>query len=220
MTPSRKDIAVVSDAVSAFLQEPVRSIRPIGQGSNNKNFLVETTAGRVVVKFSHEHRRHRALQDYQKEKWCIEQSSALGVPGPSVLSVGEAGEDAYMIQTFVEGVNGKEIKGDRTAIWRKLGEYAKLTHSIKVTGWGEDFFDGSPGGQRASWLNFLTYNIECLTDDDQLIELGIVTRGQSGWIRDLFEELKGKTFQFGLNHGDLSIWNTLVEPSGKVSLLD
>ncbi len=220
MTPSRKDIVVVSDVAAAFLQEPVRSVRPIGQGSNNKNFLVETTAGRVVVKLSHEHRRHRVLQDYQKEKWCIEQSSALGIPGPSVLSVGDASDNAYMIQTFVEGVNGKEITGDRAAIWRKLGEYAKLIHSVKVTGWGEDFFDDTPGGQRASWLKFLNYNIESLTDDDQLIELGVVSRGQSRLIRDLFEELKRKTFQFGLNHGDLSIWNTLVEPSGKISLLD
>ena len=65
-----------------------------------------------------------------------------------------------MIQTFVEGINGKQLERDRTAIWRKLGEYAKMTHSIKVTGWGEDFFDDRPGGQRASWLNYLTYNIE------------------------------------------------------------
>jgi hypothetical protein len=134
--------------------------------------------------------------------------------------VGEASGNAYMIQAFIEGINGKEIKGDRTAIWRKLGEYAKLIHAIKVTGWGEDFFDDTPGGQRASWLKFLDYNIESLTDDDQLIALGVVSRGQSRWIRDLFEELKGETFQFGLNHGDLSIWNTLVEPSRKTSLLD
>ena len=220
MVTNRKDIAVVSEVAAAFLQEPVRSIQPIGHGSNNKNFLVETTAGRVVVKLSHEHRRHRALRDYQKEKWCIEQSSALGIPGPSVLSVGEAGDSAYMIETFVEGVNGKEIKGERTAIWLKLGEYAKLAHSIKVTGWGEDFFDGTLGGQRASWLKFLNFNIESLTDDDRLIERGVVGRGQSRWIRDLFEELKGKAFRFGLNHGDLSIWNALVEPTGKINLLD
>jgi aminoglycoside phosphotransferase (APT) family kinase protein len=220
MTPSRKDIAVVSDVAAAFLQEPVRSIQPIGQGSNNKNFLVETTAGRVVVKLSHDHRRHRALQDYRKEQWCIEQSSELGVPAPSVLSVGEAGDNAYMIQTFVAGVNGKQIKGDRTAIWHKLGEYAKLIHSIKVTGWGEDFFNDTPDGQGASWLKFLDYNIESLTDDDRLIDLGVINQAQSRRVRALFEELKGKTFQFGLNHGDLSIWNTLVEPSGKINLLD
>jgi aminoglycoside phosphotransferase (APT) family kinase protein len=220
MTPSRKDIAVVSEIATAFLQGPARSVRLIGQGSNNKNFLIETAASRVVVKLSHEHKRHRAKKDYQKEKWCIEQSSALGVPGPSVLSVGEAGDSAYMIQTFVDGVNGKEIKGDRTAIWRKLGEYAKLIHLIDVSGWGEDFFDDTPGGQRASWLKFLNYNIESLTGDDRLIDLGVIERAQSQWVRRLFEELKDKAFRFGLTHGDLSIWNVLVEPSGRVNLLD
>ena len=220
MDPKPNDSAVASDIAAEFLRERVRSVRPIGQGSNNKNFLVETANARVVVKLSHEHRRHRALQDYQKENWCIEQSSALGVPGPSVLSVGEAGGNAFMIETFVEGVNGKAIEGDRTAIWQKLGEYARLTHSIKVTGWGEDFFDDRPGGQRASWLKFLTYNIESLTDDDPLIELGVLSRELLPVARRLLEELRDKTFQFGLNHGDLAIWNTLVEPSGKINLLD
>jgi len=220
MDPKPNDSAVASDIAAAFLRERVRSVRPIGQGSNNKNFLVETANGRAVVKLSHEHRRHRALQDYQKEKWCIEQSSALGVPGPSVLSVGEAGGNAFMIETFVEGVNGKAIEGDRSAIWRKLGEYAKLTHSIKVTGWGEDFFDDRPGGQQASWLEYLTYNIESLAAGDPLIDLGVLSREQLPVARRLLEELCDKTFKFGLNHGDLALWNTLVEPSGKINLLD
>jgi Ser/Thr protein kinase RdoA (MazF antagonist) len=220
MDPKPNDSAVASDIVAAFLREQVRSVRPIGQGSNNKNFLVETSNGRVVVKLSHEHRRHRALRDYHKEKWCIEQSSALGVPGPSVLSVGEIDGNAFIIETFVEGINGKQVEGDRTAIWRKLGEYAKLTHSIKVTGWGEDFFDARPDGQRASWLKYLTYNIESLTDGDPLIDLGVLSHELLPVARRLLEELRDKTFQFGLNHGDLALWNTLVEPSGKVNLLD
>jgi len=220
MEPSREDIATVSEAAAAFLQKPIRSVRPIGHGSNNRNFLVETSAGRVVVKVSHQHKRHRALRDYQKEKWCIERSAALGVPGPTVLSVGEAAGNAYMIETFVDGVNGKKIDGDRTAIWRRLGEYARRTHSIKVTGWAEDLFDDAPGGQRAAWLRFLAYNIESLSEDDRLLELGVMNREQSRLVRGLFEGLKETTFHFGLNHGDLSIWNTLVDPSGKVSLLD
>ena len=220
MDPKPNDSAVASDIAATFLRERVRSVHPIGQGSNNKNFLVETANSRTVVKLSHEHRRHRALQDYHKEKWCIEQSAALGVPGPSVLSVGEIDGNAYMIETFVEGINGKKVEGDRTAIWRKLGEYAKLTHSIKVTGWGEDFFDDRPGGQRVSWLKYLTDNIESLTEDDPLIDLGVLTRELLPVARRLLEELRDKTFQLGLNHGDLALWNTLVEPSGKINLLD
>ena len=220
MDPKPNDSTVASDIAAEFLRERVRVVRPIGQGNNNKNFLVETANGRAVVKLSHEHRRHRALQDYRKEKWCIERSSALGVAGPSVLSIGELDGNAFMIQTFVEGINGKQIAGDRTAIWRKLGEYAKLTHSIKVAGWGEDIFDDRPGGQRASWLKYLTYNIQSITDDDPLIDLGVLSRDLVPVARRLLEELRDKTFRFGLNHGDLALWNTLVEPSGKINLLD
>jgi aminoglycoside phosphotransferase (APT) family kinase protein len=220
MDPKPNDSAVASGVAAPFLRDRVRSVRLIGQGSNNKNFLVETANARAVVKLSHEHRRHRALHDYRKEKWCIEQSSAVGVPGPSVLSIGEVDGNAFMIQTFVEGINGKQVEGNRTAIWRKLGEYARLTHSIKVTGWGEDFFDDRPGGQRASWLKYLTYNIESLTDDDPLIGLGVLSRDLLPVARRLLEELGDKTFQFGLNHGDLALWNTLVEPSGKINLID
>ncbi len=220
MDPKPNDSAVASDIATAFLRERVRSVRPIGQGSNNKNFLVETANGRAVVKLSHDHRRHRSLQDYRKEKWCIEQSSALGVPGPSVLSIGEVDGNAFMIQTFVEGINGKQLERDRTAIWRKLGEYAKMTHSIKVTGWGKTFSTTDPGGQRASWLKYLTYNIESLSDGDPLIDLDVLTRELLPVARRLLEELGDKTFQFGLNHGDLALWNTLVGPSGKINLLD
>jgi hypothetical protein len=100
MDPKPNDSAVASDIAAAFLRERVRSVRPIGQGSNNKNFLVETANGRAVVKLSQGHRQHRALQDYRKEKWCIEQSSTLGVPGPSVLSVGEIDGNAFMIENI------------------------------------------------------------------------------------------------------------------------
>ena len=60
MDPKPNDSTVASDIAAEFLRERVRVVRPIGQGSNNKNFLVETANGRAVVKLSHEHRRHRA----------------------------------------------------------------------------------------------------------------------------------------------------------------
>src|SRR5689334_25326016 len=114
------DSAFASEVAATFLRQRVHFVRPVGQGSNNKNFLVETADGRFVVKLSHERRRHRALQDYRKARWCIEQTSALGVPGPSVLSVGEAHGHPFMIETFVEGTTGKAITAGRSAVWRKL----------------------------------------------------------------------------------------------------
>jgi aminoglycoside phosphotransferase (APT) family kinase protein len=95
-----------------------------------------------------------------------------------------------------------------------------LTHSIKVTGWGGELLDERPDGQRSSWLRFLKYNIESLTEDDPLIVLGVLAWPLSRSVRRLFEEMSNKAFRFGLNHGDLSLWNTLVEPHRQVHLLD
>ncbi|MDP3696442.1 MAG: hypothetical protein Q8R55_00230 [Candidatus Taylorbacteria bacterium] len=146
--PDPKDIEIVSKIASEFLHEKVSSVKSLGEGSNNKNFLLETLNNKVVVKLSHEKKSHRAFQDYGKEKWCIERSSALGIPGPSVLAVGETDNNAYMIETLVFGINGKEVVGDKTKIWQKLGEYTKLIHSTKVTGFGENLFDDTPDGQK------------------------------------------------------------------------
>ena len=40
------------------------------------------------------------------------------------------------------------------------------------------------------------------------------------YFKKIFENIKKQKYTFGLNHGDISIWNTLVEKSGKVNLLD
>ncbi len=218
--PDSKDIEVVTKIASEFLHEEISSVRSIGEGSNNKNFLAETSQNKVVVKLSHEQKAHRAFEDYKKEQWCIEKSSALGVSGPSVLAMGEAGNSAYMIESLVPGINGKELMGDKTKIWKRVGEYTKLIHSINVTGFGENLFNDTPGGQGASWQKFLDYNIDSLTSDDKLIGLGVLTLDQSQLVKDIFIGLKEKEFNFGLNHGDIAIWNTLVEPSGNVHLLD
>lgn len=87
MMPTWQDIAVVSEIAAAFLQEPVRSIQPIGQGSNNKNFLVETTAEEMIAfrqgygLSDEEHRRLKPeldrlflLTSFDKLRWAIDRS--------------------------------------------------------------------------------------------------------------------------------------------------
>ena len=76
-----------------------------------------------------------------KEKWCIEQAAAIGIPGPEVLTIGVIDETAYMIQAFVEGDNGADSTVLKTDVWRQLGKYAKLIHSIPVKGYGENLID-------------------------------------------------------------------------------
>lgn len=210
---------------SGFLQESVKASYPIiGKGFVNQVCVVETDSRNVVVRMNDT----AAYSSYVKEKWCIEQAAAVGIPGPEVLSVGIADGMAYMIQTFVEGHNGLDSTLPKPDVWGQLGEYVKLVQSIQVKGYGENLIDPIHGvfqspphaGSDGSWLGFVQYNINSLTEHDRLIELGVITRTESKRVRKLFESLKKETFRFGLNHGDISLKNTIVNQAGQVILLD
>lgn len=208
-----------------FLLEQVKtSYQIIGKGFVNQVCVVETESHKVVVRMNDS----GTYPSYVKEKWCIEQAAAIGIPGPEVLSIGIVDETAYMIQGFVDGDNGLESTVPKSDIWRQLGKYAKRIHSIQVKGYGENLIDPESGefhspshaGSDGSWLGYLQYNINSLTEYDRLIELGVITQMKSKRVRELFENLKKETFRFGLIHGDMSLKNTIVNQTGQVILLD
>jgi hypothetical protein len=208
-----------------FFQEQVNpAYAIIGKGSVNQIAVVETGSLKAVIQMSN----LSTHEEYVKEKWCIEQAAAVGIPGPEVLSVGKTGETAYMIQTFVEGENGEDCERPKAYIWGKVGEYAKHIHEIRTEGYGEWLADPNRGefnapyheGFDGSWLSFMQYNINNLTGDDRLIKLEVITPSQSRKAKLLFEKLQKTTLNFGLNHSALSLKNTVINKEGRVFLLD
>ncbi|HEX8179566.1 MAG TPA: aminoglycoside phosphotransferase family protein [Pyrinomonadaceae bacterium] len=213
-----KDILSASKITIGLLGEPLVEATPlIGKGSVNKVFIVETVSQKVVVRMSD---RGGAFEEYTKEAWCIERAAACGVPGPSVLGVGCCEAGAYIVLSHVEGDEGRVSPAPKLYVWRELGRYAKLIHAIRVPGFGLSLAEITQGDARKSWLRYVEYNIESLTEDDPLIKLKVLTRAQSSAIRRVFANLRGREFTFGLNHGDISLKNTIVAGSGRVSLLD
>ena len=140
------DIYIASKIAYRFLKSKNIVIKSVGEGSNNKNFLavLKDTSRKVVIKLSKAHKEYKAFGDYVKEKWCIEKSSKVGIPGPTVFALGRTQGRAYMIESFVSGKNGKQLR-NKIHIWHELGRYAKLIHSIKVRGFGEDLIDPKRG---------------------------------------------------------------------------
>jgi aminoglycoside phosphotransferase (APT) family kinase protein len=213
-----KDIRLASRITSSLLNEPLVEVMPlIDKGSVNKVFIVEAVNHKVVVRMSD---RVEAFDEYTKEAWCIEHAAARGVPVPSVISMGRCEGNAYVIQEYIAGDEGRDSPAPKSGIWRELGRYAKLIHSIGVKGFGLSLSEITQGDAGKSWLRYLQYNIESLSEDDPLIKLKVLTRPQSKVIKAVFAGLKGREFTFGLNHGDISLKNTIVDLHGRVSLLD
>jgi tRNA A-37 threonylcarbamoyl transferase component Bud32 len=208
-----------------FLQERVKkSFQILGKGNVNKVCVAETENSKVVVRMNDK----GTYSNFVKEYWCIEQARSVGIPSPEVLSIGIADDTAFMIQTFVDGENGLDSTKPKPDIWRQLGVYAKLIQTIQVKGYGENLIDPIHGvfqspphtGSNGSWLGYVNYNINSLTENDQFIKLGVINQTESKRIRKLFDGLKRENFRFGLNHGDVSLKNTIVNNEGQVVLLD
>jgi aminoglycoside phosphotransferase (APT) family kinase protein len=212
------DVRLASAIASETMGGPAARVTPlVGRGSVNKVFVAETAGGKIVVRVSD---RPQAADEYAKEAWCIERAAALGVHVPEVLGVGQQDGHAFIVESFVEGDEGRESPVARADLWRVLGAYARLIHSVAVPGFGLTLAEMTEGDARKEWSRHLEYNIESLTDDDPLLGLKVVTREQSRAAREVFVWLRGREFTFGLNHGDLSLKNTVVDARGVVTLLD
>jgi aminoglycoside phosphotransferase len=212
-------------ALSHFQEDIISTEQIIGKGIVNDIVIVSMKNNKSVIRMNAD---PTAFQTYEKERWCMDKATTQGISGPSVLSLGRHEDTAYMIQTFVEGENGQDSQQDKRHAWRVLGQYAKRIHSIDVKGFGEILADAVKGEFKApihenydgTWVSFIKYNMESLSQDDALIGLGVFNFQQSQQIKELFKSLLNIHFKFGLNHGDLSLKNILVDQNGAVALLD
>jgi Ser/Thr protein kinase RdoA (MazF antagonist) len=192
------------------------SVRTLGQGSNNTNYLAVGGNERVVIKLSRPHREGGALDEYRKESWCAGRARELGVATPEVLEFGVFDGRAFEVQSFVDGRTPSASEAIST--WQALGDYARRINSIPVAGWGRTLV--ADGRFAESWTSHLEYNIAALRPDDELVARGFLTEASSRRLRNELERLLRRNFRFGLCHGDIALWNTLIDGSGRPWLLD
>lgn len=208
---------VTNIAARYFGEAPRRVTQIIGKGSVNSVFVAETHNKKAVIRCSES---NHSLDEYRKEAWCMEKAAGLGVPVASVLDIGVFADHAYMLQKFIAGNEGRDLPLPAGDIWRELGKHARFIHSIPVYGFGLKLADMVEGSSQTSWLRHLNYNIESLNADDELIKLGVITVPQSRAVKTIFEGLREQQFTFGVNHGDISLKNVIVDANGVVNLID
>ena len=119
--------------------------------------------------------------------------------------------NAFIALSYIDGEEGRDSLESKLYLWRTLGKYAELVHSIGVHGLGLKLSEITEGDSMKYWLRYLEYNSVSLTKDDALIQLNVLTLSDSVQIKRVFENLKGREFRFGLNHGDLSLKNVIVD---------
>ena len=213
---------------SRFLEQPLVEITPIlGKGRINRIFLVQARSKEIVIRLNAFLSTPDALEGYIKEQWCLEQAASVGVPGPSVLEIGQCDGQAYMIQSRVSGENAADILTQKTSVWREIGRYSRLVHDMDLPV-GERGQQELPSGligplsQATSerWLQQVQEGIDALSNSQDLLGGFVYPKGQKDNLIAKFEELKTLSFRAGLHHGDLSLKNVMVDQPGSVHLLD
>jgi aminoglycoside phosphotransferase (APT) family kinase protein len=219
---TQDDAPLAAALVSEVLNLSVQRVTPLlGLGSVNLIFFVETSAEEIVVRLNKpQDDTAKARREYEKERWCITHAAMAGIPGPEVRAVGEHSGRAFLLQNRVTGVNGRESDLLPTDLMRILGQYARRIHTLPANGFGDSVDDFESGRAQEGWFRFVDYNLGELTASDPLIALGVYTPQQQDAIRALFTGLRRLPLRVGLNHGDLARRNTIVDESGRVTLLD
>lgn len=207
---------IIKEITTKIFSASPSSIQILDRGATNEVFKVKLPESTIVIRISPEVN----ADQFKKEQWGMAEASKLRIPSPKVLAVGMQNDSPYIVLEYIDEVHGTDSP-DVTNIWRELGKYAKTIHSIPVEGFGDLML--TPGkfvSNRNRFEEYVQYNIDCLSVDDKLLQIGILTQAQSEQIKKLFESLKGQDFQFGLNHGDLALRNTIISKTGEIFLLD
>lgn len=214
----------IEAAEKAFVERLVRHLgfgardaALIGEGSNNWVYRVGDGSVAIVLKLGKPDRTKFALKEHAKELWCAKAAREAGVPTPEITLAAEFDGRAYQLQALAHGRPPKAA--ERLSVWESMGRWARVIHSLPVSGWGpnfdgDDVFDGD-------WADHIAYNIEALAADDPLLALGVLDNVTSEELKRRFQELAERPFAIGLCHGDLALHNLLVDDnSGAITLVD
>ena len=153
----------------------------------------------------------------------MEQARKIQIPTSQVLFLGKYESFHYMAETYILGINGLDSNFS-DEIWFQVGRLAKKFHSIPVSGFGLELSDEHRGIFRnpfqATLEEQVFYNSSCLKKDDILISLGAYEENNIPIIRSIFDYIIQSNYRIGLNHGDLSRKNTIIDNDMRVSLID
>jgi len=182
----------------------------------------------------------RAYDDFLKEKFCCEQAEKVGILTAKAICVDKYKNVSFIVQSYIDGVNGSLCPDKSELMWTSLGKYAKLLHSVEVKGYGFNMNDYNNGIFHNYYIDIkdyidisdyfynsfnptlkshIEYNISCVNQDDEFIKMGIYPPENINQIRKAFSSLFDINFELGLIHGDLSPKNTIIN-GDKVFLID
>jgi len=130
----------IANMIFRAIGEEVEDISRIVRGESNEVYEIKTKKQHdIILRIGHWDKK-----TFQRESWAIKQASAIGVPVPKILAIGEHQSSTYYcIQEKLRGTTLDTLlyshnlpKERARVIVEKAGEALGKLHSIHTTGWG------------------------------------------------------------------------------------
>ena len=204
LTAGKKMKNIIVEILDQELSETILSVNEItGLGSVNRVFEIHGRKGEYIIRLNTNEKK----LEYQKENWCISKTKDLGIPTPTVLSLGLVKNISFMVQKKVIGINGVKCnRTDKIKIWEKLGNYAKIYQQVKRIEENEV----EENEFHKSWKSRLEYNLRELNEEDSLVKKKIFNAVEHKKIRTALSSIESIDFNVGLVHGDLCPRNVII----------
>lgn len=190
-------------------------------GTMNMVYLIEFNNRKLIIRLRENDTY--AENEFLKEQWFSRQCSKIGIPVPRIMHTGKYCNIDFLIEEYIEGIPGN-IYENKQFVFEKLGIYSRKIKEIPIWGYGIEISDFNNNvftdNIYSSPQEQIFKNIEALTITDKLIDLGIYDPKYMTCIKNSFSHLISQDLSCVLNHGDISLSNTIISPEGTVYLID
>lgn len=199
------DESVIKQYLQNLLNEGCRLEQIVGLGDVNEVYKVSTEKCDYVLKVN----KSEVIENFLKEKWCIEQAENIEIPVPKVIDVSTYQDASFCLLSFIEGINSSKLTDNniQNLLFTKLGIYSQqltTVSPIKSIGDLKNIDDAS------KWFyeDYLSYEIRQTSSEDNYL---VIPKENRKLLLDSLELLKNTKFEFVLCHGDISLTNSMYD---------
>lgn len=190
-------------------------------GTMNMVYLVEFNNRKLIIRLRENDAY--AENEFMKEQWFSRQCTKIGIPVPRIMHTGKYCNVDFLIEEYIEGIPGNKYE-NKEFVFEKLGIYSRKIKEIPISGYGIKILDFNNNIFADSFYNSpqeqILRNIEALTPTDKLINLEIYDSKYITSIKNSFSHLISQDLSCVLNHGDISLSNTIIGPEETVYWID
>ncbi|MBP9758701.1 aminoglycoside phosphotransferase family protein [Candidatus Dojkabacteria bacterium] len=197
--------STINQYLQNLLKEDCQIEQIVGLGDVNEVYKIGTAECDYVLKVN----KSEVIDNFLKEKWCLEQTGNIDIPVPKVIDVSTYQDASFCLLSFIDGMNSSKLTdiNIQNLLFTKLGKYSQQLITISHI---ESIGDLKSKEEAPKWFyeDYLGYEIRQTSSEDDYL---VIPKENRQLLLDSLELIKNTKFEFVLCHGDISLTNCMYD---------